>query len=201
MAKTRLPPLSVDQSRSLLRLYLSWPGRVDDGPKQEAAVFYAWLAEELTPDELEDVVGTPAEVEQFVVTNNKVLARARYLKGWNEGNVVEAREEQRSAVHTQVFFVVYDCTTEPSIEGSIRRGIVLDTAPNGMRVECHRGVPQGAILAMTVVSTGQQMSAYHLTGEVRWDAEHSESHHMGISIFNIEGFERWREFHRINAAG
>lgn len=200
MPDTQPSALSVDQNRSLLRLYLGWPGKVDDGPEQEAAEFYAWLENELSADELQEIVGMPEEVTQFIVTHNKVLARARYLKGWHEAHEIEAREDPRTAVHTQVFFVVYDCASDPSIEGQIYRGIVLDTAPNGMRVESHHGVPQGAILAMTVVSTGQQMSAYHLTGEIRWHAEHSESHHMGVSIFNIEGFDRWREFHRINAA-
>lgn len=191
--------LPVDQTRSLLRLYLSWPEKIEDDPGAEAEAFYMWLSNELSEDELSELAGSSEDVDHFVTIHNKVLSRARYLKGWHASHSVESREDPRTAVHTQVFFVIYDCTADPSLEGRIMRGIVLDTAPAGMRIEAHDEVPPGAILAITVVATGQQMSAYHLTGEVRWHAEHSESHHIGISLFNIEGHERWREFHTLNS--
>jgi len=192
-------PVSVDLRRSLLRLYLSWPIRVDAGTNEEAIAFYEWLSQELTPDELEDLAGSQEDVTAFIQTFDRVLGRARYLKGWREATEEDAREDARSAIHTQVFFVVYDCVANPAMEGEIVRGIVLDTAKSGMRVETHLEVPAGSILAMTVVSTGQQMSPYHLTGEVRWHNELAESHHVGVSIFSVESYKRWQDFHTANA--
>lgn len=191
--------LSIDQVFSLLRLYLDWPDYFDESQDQEANEFYLWLAKELEEAELADVTGGLDGVKQFIRTNPEVLARARHLKRQTINGATQAdyRQDTRIPVHTQTFFLVYDCPENPSLEGSIVHGVLVDIARQGMRVESNTPVPAGSIISMTVAQTGTGVTLYNLTCEVRWFAAHSESYHLGISIFNIEEYEKWQEFYYV----
>ena len=80
-----------------------------------------------------------------------------------------------------------------AFEGTIIRGVMMDMARNGMRMESNIAVPAGSILSMTVAQTGQMVTLYHLTGEVGWVSTAEKTNQLGISIFNIEDFGRWEE--------
>lgn len=189
--------LSIDQVFSLLRLYLDWPDYIDESHDQEANEFYLWLTQELEEAELADVTGGLEGVKHFINTNPEVLARARYLKRHSHNGVVQAdlRQDTRIPVHTQAFFLIYDCTEDPSLEGTIVHGVLIDIARQGMRVETNIAVPAGTIISMTVAQTGSGVTLYNLTCEVRWSGRHSAAYHLGISIFNIEEYEKWQEFY------
>lgn len=189
--------LSIDQVFSLLRLYLDWPDYFDESQDQEANEFYLWLTGVLEEADLADVTGGLEGVKHFIKTNPEVLARARYLKRHSHNGVNQAdlREDTRIPVHTQAFFLIYDCTEEPALEGTIVHGVLVDIARQGMRLETNTPVPPGTIISMTVAQTGTGVTLYNLTCEVRWAGTHSEAYHLGISIFNIEEYEKWQEFY------
>lgn len=191
--------LSIDQVFSLLRLYLDWPHYIDESHDKEANEFYFWLAGELEEPDLADITGGLDGIKQFIKTNPEVLARARYLKRQASPGAVAAdvRQDARIPVHTQMFFLIYDCTREPELEGTIVHGVLVDIARQGMRVETATPVPEGSIISMTVAQTGTNVTMYNLTGEVRWSAQHSAAHHLGVSIFNIEEYQKWEEFYYV----
>ncbi len=186
--------LSVDQLNSLLRLYLAWPEIITNDLSREANEFYLWLSVEFDEGDLARTTGGLAGVKTFINANEKVLSGARYLKG-QARNQGDHREDARISVNTQLFFLVYDCTKAPELEGTILRGIVLDLAGSGMRVEANIPVPAGTIISMAVIETGYSSALYYLTGEVRWASEHAETNHLGIHIFNIEDYKRWQDFY------
>ena len=124
---------------------------------------------------------------------------AKYLKGRQSAKASDGREDARIAINTQVFSLIYDCAKDPSLEGTIVRGMMMDMARNGMRLETASAVPSGSILSMTVAQTGTVVTLYHLTGEVRWASSTAESHHLGVSIFNIEDFRQWEEFFHMSS--
>ncbi|MBD3648648.1 MAG: PilZ domain-containing protein [Pseudomonadales bacterium] len=189
--------LSIDQRASLLRLYLDWPVHIDQGLDQEANEFYFWLSEQMDKPELAEISGGLDGIKAFLGINPDVLSRARYLKG-KAGNTdprADLREGSRVPVNTQVFFLVYDCTEEPAMEGSLIHGHIVDIGRQGVRAETVQSVPAHSILSMTVAQLGSGVITYNLTGQVRWSAAHAESKHLGISIFNIEDFNKWQSFY------
>ncbi len=188
-------PLSVDQLSLLLRLYMDWPHHIDTNEDAEANEFYMWLASEFDEDELGDVTGGLDGIKSFIKSNPDVIPTARHLKTRGEPKNSEGREETRIAINTQVFVLIYDCDKEPALEGRIVRGMMMDMARNGMRLETKLPIPTGTILSMTVAQTASSITLYHLTGEVRWISHGSESHNIGISIFNIEDFRSWEDFY------
>ena len=186
--------LTVDQLSSLLRLYLDWPKHISDQPDKEANEFHFWLSEQLDKEDLEDVTGGLDGTKHFIRSNPEVVAASKYIKSRDRQELSNEREEARVHINTQVFVLIYDCIKDVSLEGTIIRGMMMDMARNGMRMESNIAVPAGSILSMTVAQTGQMVTLYHLTGEVRWVASSEESNQLGISIFNIEDFGRWEEF-------
>lgn len=188
--------LSVDQTTRLLRLYLSWPVHVEpEGESEgesEAKEFYDWLASELDENSLAEITGGIGGVEQFLKVNTDVVSAGRQLKYKDSDKTVNAREEPRVSTSTPVFLVVYDCDKAPLLEGVSLNGMMVDMASNGMRLESDIAIPAGSIVTMTVVA-GAPDSLYHLTGEVRWVSHTKEINHMGLSIFNIEDYEKWRK--------
>lgn len=186
-------PVNVDRLRSLLRLYLSWPEKFDDG--NEVAEFHRWLKSEFDEGYIEDLVGSIEDIQAFFQENEGVLYRARHFKGWSVDADRDTRVDARVAINTQVLFLVYDCTRNTDYEGRIFRGIMLDMAKSGMRIETNEPVPEGAILSLSVVRAESGATMYNLTGEVRWSREHAEAAHIGISVFNIEDYANWQEFY------
>ena len=187
--------LSVDQLSRLLRLYLDWPDKIDQDPDQEANAFYLWLAEELDEEDLAETTSGLDGVKLFIKSHPVVLSGARQLGGGEGETADDSRDGIRVSVNTQLFFLVYDCAKEPELEGTILRGIMLDMARNGIRVETRTPIPPGSIVSMTVAQVGTAVTLYNLTGEVRWLTENAESNHLGISIFNIEDHQEWQDFY------
>jgi len=181
---------------------MDWPDYIDESHDQEANEFYLWLTSELEEADLLDVTGGLEGVKQFIRTNPEVLARARHLKrhATNGTLIVDVRQDTRIPVHTQTFFLIYDCSKEPSLEGTIAHGIIIDIARQGMRIETSIPVPEGSIIGMTVAHGGTGITLYNPTCEVRWSAKHSAAYHLGISIFNIEEYEKWEQFYRVMSA-
>ena len=192
-------PLSVDQLSAMLRLHLLWPESRTLDPTEEANEFYLWLTHEMGQEQVAENVGTLADIKMFVSAHRKTLARARYIKSRLRDGSSDARIEPRLDVHTQVFYLVYDCEKDPGIEGRIDRGVMLDIARNGMRFESSTPIPQGAILSLTVAQVALDVRLYHLTGEVRWMSEHHDAYQIGLSIFNIEDYEDWQDFYDLTS--
>jgi hypothetical protein len=88
-------------------------------------------------------------------------------------------------MNTQVFFLVYDCQAQTELEGIIERGILVDIAKVGMRIETNFALPRGTVLSLTAVRVNSDVRLYHLTGEVRWAIEHGNSRELGLSIFKV----------------
>lgn len=190
---------SVDQLRALLRFYLQWPGMpVNDDDDQEAEHFLEWLNSELGESEAQELTGGLAGVLYFIDNNTHVLTRAKHLKGGKAPVAASAdvRDNERIPINTQMFGLVYDCSSEPGLEGRVLRGILLDIAANGMRIETNLSIPAGSILSITVAKFGAETELYDLTGEVRWSSEHAEAFHVGISVFSIEDHKEWSNFFR-----
>lgn len=181
--------LSIDQTTRLLRLYLSWPERVDELGDAEAERFFEWLGEQLDASSLIETTGGLAGVKQFLNTNVDVIAAGRDLKP--SGTTENARKEHRIPTSTQVFVVVYDCTEDTSLEGCALRGMMIDMGRNGMRLESKVAIPASSIVSMTVAHSGTPVSLYHLTGEIRWVSQTAETNHMGVLIFNFEDYQKW----------
>lgn len=189
--------LSIDQRAGLLRLYLEWPQHISEGLDQEANEFYFWLSEQLDASELEDLSGGLKGIKAFMQMNPDVLSRARYLKGKTAASQSgrELREDTRVPINTQVFFLVYDCSEDPALEGRLIHGHIIDISLQGVRAETGLQVPANSILSMTIATLGSGVTTYKLTGQVRWSTAHAESKHLGISIFNIEDFKKWQDFY------
>ena len=189
--------LTLDQLSRLLRLYLDWPEKSTKDDGEEANLFYLWLTDVLDREELAEVTGGLEGVRHFINNNPNVLFRARYLKERDTAVEDNLREEVRISLDTQLFFLIYHCAADPSLEGTIQRGIMLDMAQNGMRVETSIAVPARTIVSMTVAQTDSNLTLYNLTGEVRWLLENDESNHLGISIFDVEDHERWQDYYKV----
>ncbi len=188
--------LSVDQLNVLYRLYIEWPqSTVLEGDK-EANEFYLWLKEELG-DEFSDLVNNLNEIKTFIRLHQNVLGRARYIKSRLMEVQTNARTDPRMDINTQVFFLVYDCQENPALEGTIQRGILLDIARNGMRVESNIAIPRGTVLSLTVAQVNWDVRLYHLTGDVRWSIDHDDSKQVGISIFNIGDYKEWQDYYEL----
>ncbi len=188
--------LSIDQTSGLLRLYLSWQKRIENNPDHEANEFYLWISEEKEDeDDLEATTGGLDGVKEFINQNEAILSGARYLKDLRETSDKDVREDVRISINTHLYFTVYDCTKNPELEGEILRGILLDMAPTGIRIETDVELPQGTIITMTVIQIGDGVTRYHLTGEVRWARPSGTVTHLGITIYEIEDNERWQEFY------
>lgn len=197
MADSDIP--SIDQLRAMLRFYLQWPGMpVDDEDAEEAEHFLEWMAFELGEQEANELSGGLDGVSYFIDNNTHVLTRAKHLKGGKSPSMAgsNSRENARIPINTQMFSLIYDCSREPDLEGTVLRGILLDIAQNGMRIETNVSVPAGSILSITVAKFTSDTELYNLTGEVRWTSEHAEAFHVGISIFSIEDYKEWGEFFR-----
>ena len=82
-----------------------------------------------------------------------------------------------------------------SLSSSIFRGILLDMAPTGIRIETDVELPPGSIITMTVIQIGDGVTRYHLTGEARWARPSGNVTHLGVAIYEIEDNERWQEFY------
>jgi hypothetical protein len=194
-----ISPLSVDQISVLLRLYLDWPEQVNKSPDDEANEFYIWLQSQFSEEELPDVTGGLDGLKYFIHSNMDVIPAARFLKGNGAISRNSGRQDARIAINTQVFALVYDCTQDPSLEGKVFRGIMMDMARNGVRLEATLAVPAGSILSMTVAQTGTAVSLYHLTGEIRWQSTTPNASHLGISIFDIEDYQKWQDFYALSS--
>lgn len=180
--------LSVDQTTRLLRLYLSWPERLDEIEDAEAQSFYNWLVAKLDDLSLAETTGGLEGVKQFIIAHLDVIHAAWHSRPVSSDN---ERKEQRIPTSTQVFVVIYDCASDPSLEGASLLGIMMDMGRNGMHLESNVEIPAGSIVNLTVVHTGSPDTLYHLTGEVRWLSYSAETKHMGIMIFNFEDYQRW----------
>jgi PilZ domain len=185
--------LSVDQVTSLMRLYLDWPEHVEKTGDVEAKRFYQWLASELDESLLAEITGGINGVRHFLSSNTAVVHAGRYLKNADAHNAKNVRVDERIPTSTQVFIVIYDCGKDHSLEGTSLRGMMMDMARNGMRLESKIAIPVGSIVSMTVAHTGTPITYSHLTGEVRWVSHTAETNHIGIVIFNIEDYEKWRD--------
>jgi hypothetical protein len=187
--------LSVDQLISLLRMYLAWPKHVSEQPDKEAEAYFAWLVKELELADLKDISGGLPGVKHFIASNPDLVSASKYIKSRElQKKVSNEREEMRVHINTQVFLLVYDCLKDVALEGTIIRGMMMDLARNGMRLQTNVPIPTGSILSMTVANTGDTVALYHLTGEVRWITTAAETNQLGLSIFNIEDFELWEKF-------
>ena len=185
--------LSVDQITSLMRLYLDWPEHIEQGGDVEAEQFYSWLGNELDDSDLEEITGGLNGVRQFLDENSEVIHAGRYLKNADAHRGDNIREDERIPTSTQVFVVIYDCAKDPSLEGTSLRGMMMDMARNGMRLESKMEIPVGSIVSMTVAHHGTPVTFSHLTGEVRWVSHTTETNHIGVVIFNIEDYKKWRD--------
>ena len=186
--------LSVDQLSQLLREYLGWPEFFGENIETQAREFYLRLSSNLDPLDLQELTSGLPGIEYFLTSNQELVAACKYIKSRDTRKSNNIREEARVHINTQVFALVYDCIKDVAIEGTIVRGIMMDMARTGMRIETTTPIPSGSILSMTVAHTGSTVTLYHLTGEVRWVTSTAESNHLGISIFNIEDFDLWQEF-------
>ena len=191
--------LNVDQLVGLLRLHLMWPENRTLKPSEEANEFYLWLTHELGQDEVAQNIGDLTDIKHFIDVYGSVLSRAQYIKSRLKEKQSDARGEPRLDVNTQVFYLIYDSEKEPGLEGAIQRGLLLDIARNGMRIETSLPVPIGSILSLTVAQVGFDVRLYHLTGEVRWMSEYEDSYQLGVSVFNIEDYEDWQDFYDLTA--
>ena len=186
--------LPLDLTSALLRLYLEWPENRTMSTNEEANEFYMWMQTELG-DEFSSLISNLGEVKQFIGTHHRVLSRAQYIKARLKEVSKNARNDPRVDIHTQVFFMVYDCQAEPALEGVIQRGVLLDIARNGMRIESKVPMPAGTVLSMTVAQVNWDVRLYHLTGETRWLVEQDDRYQSGISLFNIGDYKDWQEFY------
>ena len=181
--------ISIDQTTRLLRLYLSWPERVEEMGNVEAETFFEWLGAELDASTLVETTGGLAGVKLFLAANADVITAGRDLKpSTSTGNV---RKEHRIPTSTQVFVVIYDCNEDTSLEGSAVRGMMIDMGRNGMRLESKVAIPASSIVSMTVAHSGSPINLYHLTGEIRWVSKSADTNHMGVLIFNFEDYQKW----------
>ncbi len=190
--------LSVDQITSLMRLYLDWPEHVEQTGDAEAERFYEWLGTELDDADLAETTSGLSGIKQFLEDNSDVVYAGRNLKKAEARDANDLREDERIPASTLVFVVIYDCAKDQSLEGTSLRGMMMDMAKNGMRLESKKPIPVGSIVSLTVAHSGTPpgtpISFSHLTGEVRW-VSHAiaaeETNHIGIVIFNIEDYEKW----------
>lgn len=192
--------LSVDQLSVLYRLYLEWPESREMSEDREASELYFWLREEMG-DQLSSLVSGLPEIKDFVHAYRSVLARARQIKSRLHEVHTNTRGQSRVDINTQVFFLVYDCQADPSLEGVIERGILLDIARSGMRIETSVALPRGTVLSMTAVQVSWDVRLYHLTGEVRWASGHDDVKQIGVSIFNIGDYKDWQEYYDLTSLG
>ena len=185
--------LSVDQTTSLLRLYLDWPEHVLQPGDAEAERFYRWLRSELDDAVLAEITSGLDGIKQFLKDNSDVVYAGRKLKKVEAHEANDVREDERIPTSTQVFVVIYDCAKDQSLEGTSLRGMMMDMARNGMRLESKKPIPVGSIVSLTVAHTGTPVTFSHLTGEVRWISHSEETNHIGIVIFKFEDYEKWRD--------
>jgi len=189
--------LSVDQITSLMRMYLDWPEHVEQTGDAEAERFYEWLGTELDDEVLAETTSGLNGIKQFLKDNSDVVYAGRNLKKTDAYTANDVREDERIPTSTQVFVVIYDCAKDQSLEGTSLRGMMMDMARNGMRLESKKPIPVGSIVSLTVAHSGTPpgapVSFSHLTGEVRWVSHAAETNHIGIVIFNIEDYEKWRD--------
>ncbi len=184
--------LSVDQITSLMRLYLDWPEYVEQTGDVEAERFYEWLGNELDDLVLVEITGGLNGIKQFLKDNSDVVYAGRNLKKTETHNANNVLEDKRIPTSTQVFVVIHDCNKDQSLEGTSLRGMMMDMTRNGMRMESKMAIPVGSIISMTVAHTGTPLTFSHLTGEVHWISHAEETNHIGIVIFKIEDYEKWR---------
>jgi hypothetical protein len=194
MSESSNNSLPLDLTGALLRLYLEWPENRVMSTNDEANEFYLWMREELG-EEFSTLVNDLDEVKKFIADHHQVLARAQYIKARLKEVIQNARTDARVDIHTQVFFMIYDCQEDPTLQGVIQRGVLLDIAPGGMRLESKVHLPAGTVLSMTVAQVNWDVRLYHLTGEVRWLVEQDDRYLSGISLFNIGDFDGWQEFY------
>ncbi len=159
--------------------------------ESEAQEFYDWLGSELDEQSLEELTNGIEGIEQFIEVNAPVITAGRKLKAEITDGSRDGREEERILSAIPVFVVIYDCEKAPELEGVSLNGVMMDMAKSGMRLESDVAVPAGSIITMTVVAEDPRR-LYHLTGEIRWLSIAEEINQMGISIFNIEDYDRWR---------
>ena len=186
--------LSVDQITSLMRMYLDWPEHVEQTGDAEAERFYEWLGTELDDEVLAETTSGLNGIKQFLKDNSDVVYAGRNLKKTDAYTANDVREDERIPTSTQVFVVIYDCAKDQSLEGTSLRGMMVDRAKNGMRLESKKPIPVGSIVSLTVAHNGTPITFSHLTGKVRWTSHAiaaEETNHIGIVIFNIEDYEKW----------
>jgi len=188
-----IPP---DLTSALLRLYLAWPEIRDLSPGVEANEFYLWLQNELG-DDFDQLVNNLGEIKRFINDHHQVLASARYFKGRVIESTRDGRAESRVEMQTQVYFMVYDCQEAPLLEGTINRGVLVDIAPNGLRIESDMPIPAGTLLSLSVAQANWDIRLYHLTGEVRWTVEHQHRHQTGVVLFHLDDYEDWQDYYEL----
>jgi len=188
--------LPLDLTGALLKLYLEWPENRRMKTNEEANEFYLWMQVQLGGD-FSTLINNLNEVKLFIETHHKILASAQYIKSRLVEMARNARTEHRVDIHTQVFFMIYDCQEHPSLEGTIQRGVLLDIAPNGLRFESKVPLPPGTVLSMTVAQVTWDVHLYHLTGEVRWEDVQEDRHHAGVSIFKLGDYDDWLEYYQL----
>jgi len=188
--------LPLDLTSTLLRLYLEWPENRRMKTNEESNEFYLWMQAQLGAD-FSTLINNLDEVKLFIETHHKILASAQYIKSRLVEMTTNARTDHRLDIHTQVFFMIYDCQENPSLEGTIQRGLLLDIAPNGLRFETKVPMPSGTVLSMTIAQVNWDVRLYHLTGEVRWEEVQEDRHHAGVSLFKLGDYDAWQEFYEL----
>lgn len=188
--------LPLDQTSALLRLYLEWPENRRMEISQEANEFYLWMQEQLDTN-FANLVNNLDEIKLFIKPHHKVLANAQYIKSRLSEMTSNVRTDNRIDIHTQVFYMIYDCQETPSLEGTIQRGLLLDIAPHGLRFETKVPLPPRTVLSMTVAQVNWDVRLYHLTGEVRWKVDQEDRHHVGVSIFKLDDYDGWQDFYEL----
>jgi len=194
MAATETLPL--DLTSTLLRLYLEWPENRKMEVSEEANEFYFWLEAQLGGD-FSTLVNNLDEIKLFIESHHRILAGAHYIKSRLVEVASNVRTDQRVDIHTQVFFMIYDCPLNSSLEGTIQRGVLLDIAPNGLRFETKASLPPGTVLSISVAQVNWDVRLYHLTGEVRWEEVQEDRHHVGVSVFKLGDYDAWQEFYQL----
>ncbi len=194
MAATETLPL--DLTSTLLRLYLEWPENRKMEVSEEANEFYFWLEAQLGGD-FSTLVNNLDEIKLFIESHHRILAGAHYIKSRLVDVASNVRTDQRVDIHTQVFFMIYDCPQNSSLEGTIQRGVLLDIAPNGLRFETKASLPPGTVLSISVAQVNWDVRLYHLTGEVRWEEVQEDRHHVGVSVFKLGDYDAWQEFYQL----
>lgn len=183
--------LTVNDTTSLIRLYLNWPERTEQY-EDEAGKFNRWLQENYGQLSVVRKCQSVDIIEAFLQNNAEVVDACRYLKV-EKNSPGNLRQDQRFSMVARVFLVVFDCDDNPSLVGSALRGLVVDVSNSGIGLELETALPADSMVNVTVVPPGTPLSLFHLTAQVRWCISRGDRFQTGIKFFEIEDYDRWQD--------